>query len=299
MPELKTLLIFLLLFVAYAILFIGVSLWLMRRARKGRSPVGKDQRLLRLPGEHLREQLDVLNDTFTESIFAGVVIPVLVLALPFAFLPLVPESSVLWLLLLILAGFIISFVIRVRRLIQLKNEQRKLRLGLMGERLVAEHLADLRGHGFHVFHDLPAQGSAKAFNLDHVVVGPSGVFVIETKARSKPNPTAIENDHRLSFDDKGLHWPTGLDTKSPEQARLNAHWLTEWIHKQLGFKPEITPILAIPGWWVERKGPGGVITVSHKQLASVIRGPEVLNPKVIDQIRRQLDTACRTIAPDL
>jgi len=169
----------------------------------------------------------------------------------------------------------------------------------MGERLVAEHLADLRVLGFHVFHDLPAQGNAKAFNLDHVVVGPSGVFVIETKARSKPNSTAIANDHRVGFDEKGLHWPKGLDAKSPEQARLNARWLAEWLQKQLGFKPEVTPILAIPGWWVERKCPGGVLTVSHKQFASVIRGPEVLSPKVIDQIRRQLDTACRTIAPEL
>lgn len=299
MPDLKTLLIFLILFAVYATLFIGVSFVLMRRTRKGRSPVGKDQKLLRLPGEHLREQLDALNDTFAESVFAGVFTPVVVLTLPFALLPVVPATSVRWVLLLILAGFIISFVIRVRRLIQIKKEQRNLRLGLMGERLVAEHLAELRGLGFHVFHDLPAQGASKAFNLDHVVVGPSGVFVIETKARSKPNPTAIDNDHRLSFDDKGLHWPKGLDTESPEQARLNARWLAEWIQKQLGFKPEVTPILAIPGWFVERKGPGGVLTVSHKQLVSSIRGPETLTPKMIDQLRRQLDTACRTIIPAL
>lgn len=200
MPELKPLMTFLLLFALYALLFLGVSFALMHRSRKGRSPVGKDQKLLRLPGEHLREQLDEMNDTLAESVFVGLIVPLLVLGLPFLFLRWLPASSLPWLLLLLVAGFIMSFVIRVRRLIQLKQEQRNLRLGLMGERLVAEHLADLRTQGFHIFHDLPAQGANKAFNLDHVVVGPSGVFVIETKARSKPNARATDNDHRVKED---------------------------------------------------------------------------------------------------
>ena len=48
--------------------------------------------------------------------------------------------------------------------------------GARGEEMVAVLLADLPG-GYHVFHDF-ACGPQR---LDHVVVGPSGVFAIETK----------------------------------------------------------------------------------------------------------------------
>ena len=37
--------------------------------------------------------------------------------------------------------------------------------------------------GFAVFHDVPGD---KAFNVDHVVIGPQGVFAVETKGRGKP-----------------------------------------------------------------------------------------------------------------
>ena len=52
--------------------------------------------------------------------------------------------------------------------------------GERGELVVAEQLEELRATGFRCFHDIVRDG----FNIDHVVVGPPGVFVIETKFRS-------------------------------------------------------------------------------------------------------------------
>ena len=49
--------------------------------------------------------------------------------------------------------------------------------GAAGERLTAAVLDDL--HGFVVFHDLRLPG--RRWNIDHVVVGPPGVVVVETK----------------------------------------------------------------------------------------------------------------------
>jgi hypothetical protein len=52
-----------------------------------------------------------------------------------------------------------------------------LRRGIQGEQKVADVLALLEPHGFRVLHDLDIGRG----NADHVVVGPTGLFVIETK----------------------------------------------------------------------------------------------------------------------
>ena len=43
-------------------------------------------------------------------------------------------------------------------------------------------LENLRADGARVFHDLVGEG----LNIDHVVVSPHGIFVLETKTWSKP-----------------------------------------------------------------------------------------------------------------
>jgi len=53
------------------------------------------------------------------------------------------------------------------------------RAGAQGERRTARLLAPLGQRGYEVFHDLAVPGSAA--NLDHLVVGPTGVYVIDSK----------------------------------------------------------------------------------------------------------------------
>lgn len=57
---------------------------------------------------------------------------------------------------------------------------RQLRLGMLGEQVVGQMLERLRASGYEVFHD--TRGAKH--NIDHVLVGPTGVYVIETKALS-------------------------------------------------------------------------------------------------------------------
>ena len=52
--------------------------------------------------------------------------------------------------------------------------------GAEGERRTAEALADLPTHEWTVFHDVPWPGRPRA-NVDHVAVGPTGIFVIDSK----------------------------------------------------------------------------------------------------------------------
>jgi Nuclease-related domain len=53
------------------------------------------------------------------------------------------------------------------------------RLGAAAEQAVGETLDQLRGEGFDVRHDIEQAGEG---NIDHLVIGPTGAFLIETKA---------------------------------------------------------------------------------------------------------------------
>jgi hypothetical protein len=57
---------------------------------------------------------------------------------------------------------------------------RTLRQGIEGEKAVGQFLERLREQRYQVFHDLVGDG----FNVDHVLIGPAGVFTIETKTSS-------------------------------------------------------------------------------------------------------------------
>lgn len=54
------------------------------------------------------------------------------------------------------------------------------RAGSAAERAVGETLNELRREGWFVLHDIPQRGEG---NVDHLVSGPGGVFMIETKVR--------------------------------------------------------------------------------------------------------------------
>ena len=53
------------------------------------------------------------------------------------------------------------------------------RRGAAGERRTARLLDPLERHGWAVLHDLAVPGSRA--NIDHLVIGPGGVFVIDSK----------------------------------------------------------------------------------------------------------------------
>ncbi len=72
-------------------------------------------------------------------------------------------------------------VIRLRRqLEQAERDERAWAAGATGERLVAEKLEELTARGWLVLHDVRWPGRPKA-NLDHIMVGPGGVVVIDAK----------------------------------------------------------------------------------------------------------------------
>ncbi|NTX07040.1 nuclease-related domain-containing protein [Myxococcus sp. CA040A] len=66
------------------------------------------------------------------------------------------------------------------RLLNIHTDERAWRLGADGEERVGDSLDQLRSAGWHVEHDVKV--GARGANVDHLVIGPPGVFVINTKA---------------------------------------------------------------------------------------------------------------------
>src|SRR5687768_6626707 len=63
---------------------------------------------------------------------------------------------------------------------RLRDVTSKVEKGNEGERRIGDRLDILDGAGWHVLHDRRKSSSSRA-NLDHVVVGPPGVLVIDAK----------------------------------------------------------------------------------------------------------------------
>ena len=67
-----------------------------------------------------------------------------------------------------------------RQLDQAERATKSWDAGAVGERLVADSLSGLIPHGWYVLNDVHWPGRPKA-NLDHVLVGPGGVVVVDAK----------------------------------------------------------------------------------------------------------------------
>lgn len=174
------------------------------------------------------------------------------------------------------------------------RQLRDWRFGLDAELAVGEELNKLMRHGFYIFHDLQADG----FNIDHVIVGPPGVFAVETKARAKIVGRGEEGAKVLQKG-KVLKFPNGFDRESIPQAENEAKWLADFIRKSVGKDIPAQAVLALPGWYVER-GPhdGTVLVINPKSPERFFTKRQItLDDQTIQQVVYQVEQRCRTIKP--
>jgi len=118
---------------------------------------------------------------------------------------------------------------------------RRLVRGERGELKVAEALEDLRSGGYRIFHDLCRDG----FNIDHVVVGPAGVFAIETKYCSGRGVINFRNGEGLFLNDQP--WQGVRDPVT--QARGNAAEIRKLIHENCAVNVLVTAVVVFVGEW--------------------------------------------------
>jgi hypothetical protein len=131
------------------------------------------------------------------------------------------------------------------RYYRVRPRLRLLRQAIDGERVVGEFLERLREKRYHVFHDLIGAG----FNVDHVLIGPAGVFTVETKTWSKP----VRGDARIGFDGQQITRDGSVPDRDPVvQASAQAGWLATLLRESTGKPFDVRPVIVFPGWFVEQ-----------------------------------------------
>lgn len=293
-----------LLLLAYLLLFgvivLGLHQW-KQRQRKQRLPFADDLKLLRAPGETQRELVQSLDEKAVFWMLGAALVPVLTGYLLLRFALNLPESmqAAGVAIAVLTSGVILYFAARwfAGRMLEISNRY----LGSFGERVVAEYLEPLKARGARVFHDVPAAAGGKEFNLDHVVVALQGVAVIETKTRRKStNARPGFEGHKVFFDGHELVWPWGEDSHGLAQAERSAGWLADMLLAETGQRVPVTPILALPGWWVEMKpasNPRACRVTNPNNLPQLLgTGAPVLTAEQVVAITARLEARCRTVA---
>ncbi len=184
---------------------------------------------------------------------------------------ILPANSSAWQLgvqgLLLVTG-IVWFTIAWRRT---TRDMHTYGLGHRGERAVATLLAELGKNGYTLINDIEAKGASA--NIDHVLIGPPGIFVIETKTLTKP--ATLKPGERpviTTKDGKLLRHGFPMDRDPIAQVRACANQL----RRMLSPLPDasnipIHMVVAFPGWWVDAS-------------AKNVNGVHVINPKQINAL---------------
>jgi Nuclease-related domain len=158
------------------------------------------------------------------------------------------------------------------------------RRGAAGERRTAQLLDPLERHGWAILHDLAVPGSAA--NIDHLAIGPGGVFAIDSK----------QYRGRLQLDALGKLWHGRYPFAPAVRA---ASWEADQAAQVL---PDpgmaVVPIVTVHGVQVPwgKVVMDGVRVVTARRLPSMLRQlPVVLGPKRIawlaDQARVRFHAA--------
>jgi hypothetical protein len=159
------------------------------------------------------------------------------------------------------------------------------RQGAAGERRTARLLGPLERHGWAVLHDLAVSGSRA--NIDHLVIGPGGVFVIDSK----------QYRGRLQLDSSGRLW----HGRHPLAPSLRAVSFDADQAAQVLPDPgvAVVPIVAVHGAEVPwgKVVTDGVPVVAARRLPGMLRQlPTVLGPERVTDLAGQARVRFRAAA---
>ena len=241
--------------------------------RSATSPLTSE--LLHLPGEQAQREADRLTEAAGDRLFLAVLagpIALAVWAVRHVNMHLIHfglQEALLLVLVVLISG------LAARSALKLMRRRRDYLDGGAAERATAQALTPLISKGCAIYHDIPAG----KFNLDHVVVGPAVVFMIEAKSRRKPAGRGKEKA-AVKFDGRTLEFPGWRETKMLDQARSQTRWLSDYLHRKTGERVPVEAVLALPGWFV---------TCS-------VRSPDVhvINPKMCNFMADSIGKSCRS-----
>jgi hypothetical protein len=252
--------------------------WMFKRQQRARRHPFEDFPVLRPPGESCRTKADEILEGAGGEIALFAAAPI-VTALTAYY-----ASASITCCEILTAGIAALTLFLILRLKSRAHQISNYWLGFEGERMVGQLLSGGLSKGWRVFHDVPFSG----FNIDHVVVAPTGVFVIETKTRRKPRRT---DGYEVIYDGMKLISRDWTNDEAISQALRNAKTLSGWLTKSVGEPVWVEPIVTLPGWYVKREGKGRVSVLNPKEIIGLIdawNGTNRLSPELIQRIAHQI-----------
>lgn len=258
----------------------------MTKKTETKSPLKRQPN--RLPGQSVDDKITKLRDQANESLVFIVTMGAFILWSWFVYLREAPVNPAT----MTVAGCL-AIAWSVYRLIPLVRKITFLRLGRDGERAVGQFLERTRSMGYHVYHDLQFEEG----NIDHLLVGPGGIFTVETKTWSKParGKAVIKYnaiDRTLA---KGQFDVSEILDQANAQANAIRHLVAEYA---ANIKPKVRPVIVFPGWYIEssRTEQADVWVLEAKALPKWISNCyETVTPEQVGHLRQILDQhAART-----
>lgn len=221
---------------------------------------------LREPGQALRNRLD---QAFSSLFLNGALGPIISLA-PLVYgmgrmLFVVRQDWVEW----ALYGLLSTLLVLIFSLLLVRDYQRirRLKLGLACELAVGQELERLvrpDAHPYYVFHDVPTD----SFTIDHVVVTPHGVFVVETRARTLAIGTDGKELNTVAVERERLRFPHWQERRPLHKTRQGVSWLTHWLERRCGVPVPVRGVLVLPGWEIDTsEAAPDILVVSGDTLA--------------------------------
>lgn len=152
--------------------------------------------------------------------------------------------------------------------------------GAEGEELVGNALEEALGEGWFVLHSVPI-GSENS-DIDHLVIGPNGVFSINTKNHPGSRIVCAENRVRVQGKSMSKNHPYARNSRF--EAGRAAHILTEAV----GFKVHVQGVIAYIALEVDimsNPKDGKVIHLNADHLTGwLLKQNQVLSPKAVERI---------------
>ena len=281
----ELLIVLLIAFLPFIVIFSAIAVIAKSLHKRSRVPFEYSD-MIRIPAFTLiqnqrDETFNMLQWTFMSAIYFQLPFSIPTLARLLGF-----ESKIgqWWLY----AGiFSIVAVYALVKAVQAFTKLRNIRLGIEAEWAVSYALSKITNPNVRVFHDIQGPN----FNIDHVVTYPGGVLAIETKGRRKPNIKNSRQTHKVVVQGNKIQFPHGPDTAIIQQATRQATWLSKELSKSTGMEVTTSPLVVIPGWFIENKQKPTVPVMNHKSLTKYysLTKKTILNNSALERINHQIE----------
>ena len=196
-----------------------------------------------------------------------------------------PQPQLVSILALIAVGCCIYKSFSVRRRVK------AYRLGEEGEQEVGHFLEGLRATNCQVFHDIVGDG----FNIDHLILSPRGIFLVETKTYSKPSRGGGD----VEFDGERLRVNGHVPTRDPiKQVRALSRWLRDLLLESTGRRFPIQCVVVFPGWYTHMRteNKSDVWVLNPKMLPAFIeRGSILFTPEDVALVSSRITAHMQTV----